>query len=192
MATLVDIGLTLVGGNKKKNALIEAANAQRAANEYNYTLLGQKKESLKQASKLMRKFSARKDFSDLAKAEVAAFNATGQQSLQAQVENSFVVTNSALQKYRNDVTKDIDLQNAMYLTKLEGDARVEGLLNQADAAMFDAYREAAFQLGSMATSMFGGGGGQPTTSSEAPQVAMNTRPTFNTMGSGWGTGEMYA
>ena len=149
MATLVDIGLTLIGGNKKKNALIAAANAQRAANEYNYTLLGQKKESLKQASKLLRKFSARKDFSDLAKAEVAAFNATGQQSLQAQVENSFVVTNAALQKYRNDVTKDNDLQNAMYLTKLEGDARVEGLLNQADAAMFDAYREASYQFGEM-------------------------------------------
>ena len=147
MATLVDIGLTLIGGKKKENALIAAANAQRAANEYNYTLLGQKKESLKQASKLLRKFSARKDFSDLAKAEVAAFNATGQQSLQAQVENSFVVTNAALQKYRNDVSKDIDLQNAMYLTKLEGDARVEGLLNQADAAMFDAYREAAYQIG---------------------------------------------
>ena len=109
--------------------------------------LVKRKNLSKQASKLLRKFSARKDFSDLAKAEVAAFNATGQQSLQAQVENSFVVTNAALQKYRNDVTKDIDLQNAMYLTKLEGDAaRVEGLLNQADAAMFDAYREAFLSI----------------------------------------------
>lgn len=146
-STIADFYLSALSANKQKNAMIEAANAQRAANEYNLTLLSNRKNATKKALSLSRKFSKRKDFRDLASAEVAAFNATGQQSLNAQVENAYVVANSSFQQYRNDVTKIIDLENAMTLTKLEGEATIDAMMAGASAVQSNAFANMAGDLG---------------------------------------------